>query len=213
MIHAIVDAEDAQFYEHGGLSYWGMLRAVLDDLKPGAHLQGASTLTQQLVRNLILKTRRAHGEAQGPGADPRAAHRGALSKDEILYLYLNQIEFPYQRFGVEEAARFYFGKSIARGRRRRGGAAGVAAQGAERDRSVEAPRARQGSAELRAVADGALQPLDASRGGEFARAPIRVVRTPAPFARHRARVRRRGARRCSSSAYGAEAAGDASARR
>ena len=56
MIHAIVDAEDASFYEHGGLSYWGMLRALVNDLKPGAHMQGASTLTQQLVRNLILQS-------------------------------------------------------------------------------------------------------------------------------------------------------------
>ena len=94
-----------------------MLRALSDDLKPGAHLQGASTLTQQLVRNLILKNYHASGS---PAIKRKAQEmilarrlEAKLSKDEILYLYLNQIEFPYQRFGVEEAARFYFGKSIS----------------------------------------------------------------------------------------------------
>jgi penicillin-binding protein 1A len=117
MIHAIVDAEDAQFYEHGGISYWGIFRAVVDDLRPGAHMRGASTLTQQLVRNLILKSFVRSGVAgikrkvQEMILSKRLESR--LSKDEILYLYLNQIEFPYQRFGVEEAAQFYFGKSIA----------------------------------------------------------------------------------------------------
>jgi penicillin-binding protein 1A len=117
MIHAIVDAEDAQFYEHGGISYWGIFRALVDDLRPGAHMRGASTLTQQLVRNLILKNFTRSGLAgvkrkvQEMILSKRLESR--LSKDEILYLYLNQIEFPYQRFGVEEAARFYFGKSIA----------------------------------------------------------------------------------------------------
>ncbi|HWE30841.1 MAG TPA: PBP1A family penicillin-binding protein, partial [Polyangia bacterium] len=117
MIHAIVDAEDAQFYEHGGISYWGIFRALVDDLKPGAHVRGASTLTQQLVRNLILKnfTRSGFAGVKRKAQEMILAKRleSKLSKDEILYLYLNQIEFPYQRFGVEEAARFYFGKSIS----------------------------------------------------------------------------------------------------
>ena len=83
MIHAIVDAEDAQFYEHGGLSYWGILRALVDDLKPGAHMQGASTLTQQLVRNLILKNapRRARLKRKVQETDPgRAARRRSCRK-------------------------------------------------------------------------------------------------------------------------------------
>ncbi|MDB4965460.1 MAG: penicillin-binding protein family, partial [Myxococcales bacterium] len=117
MIHAIVDAEDAQFYEHGGLSYWGMFRAIVDDLKPGARIRGASTLTQQLVRNLILKnfTRSGFAGVKRKIQEMILSKRleSKLSKDEILYLYLNQIDFPYQRFGVEEASRFYFGKSVS----------------------------------------------------------------------------------------------------
>jgi penicillin-binding protein 1A len=117
MKHAIVDAEDASFYEHSGLSYWGMTRALVNDLKPGAHVQGASTLTQQLVRNLILKSNARGGWAgiKRKVQEMILARRldAALSKDEVLWLYLNQIEFPYQRFGIEEAARFYFGKSVS----------------------------------------------------------------------------------------------------
>jgi penicillin-binding protein 1A len=117
MIHAIVDAEDADFYQHSGLSYWGMFRALVDDLRPGARMRGASTLTQQLVRKLILKNATRSGMAgvkrklQEMILAKRLETR--LSKDEILYLYLNEIDFPYLRFGVEEASRFYFGKSVS----------------------------------------------------------------------------------------------------
>jgi penicillin-binding protein 1A len=117
MIHAIVDAEDADFYKHSGLSYWGMFRAFVDDLRPGARIRGASTLTQQLVRVLILKnaTRTGLAGVKRKIQEMILAKRleTRLSKDEILYLYLNQIDFPYRRYGVEEAARFYFGKSVS----------------------------------------------------------------------------------------------------
>ncbi len=113
MIHAIVDAEDAQFYEHSGLSYIGLLRAVLRDLRPGAHLQGASTITQQLVRNLILHSTAQTVKRKVQEMILSLRIESAMTKDEILYLYLNQIDFGHQRFGVEEAARFYFGKGIA----------------------------------------------------------------------------------------------------
>ena len=171
MIHAIVDAEDAQFYEHGGISYYGIFRALLDDLKPGAHVRGASTLTQQLVRNLILKNFARSGFAgiKRKVQEMILAKRleSKLSKDEILYLYLNQIDFPYQRYRRGGGGALLLRQVDQRRRRRRGGAAGVAAQGAERDRSVEASRSRQGAAALRVVADGALQP-SVARG----RAPI-----------------------------------------
>ena len=113
MVHAIVDAEDAQFFEHKGLNYWGMVRAILNNLRPGAHLQGASTITQQLVKNFLLKTNERTIKRKVQEA--LLAHRleEQLSKDEILYLYLNQIYFGHQRYGVEEAARFFFGKSIS----------------------------------------------------------------------------------------------------
>lgn len=109
---AFVDAEDAGFYEHKGLSWVGMLRAVLYNLRPGAHMQGASTITQQLVRNMILKTnaRTLRRKVQEIILSRRIEEQ--LTKDEILWLYLTLIEFGHRRFGVEEAAKFYFGKSI-----------------------------------------------------------------------------------------------------
>lgn len=113
MIHALVDAEDAQFYEHKGLDYSGMVRALIYNLRPGAHLQGASTLTQQLVRNFLLKTSERTLKRKVQEMILARRIETALSKDEIIALYLNQIEFGHQRFGVEEAARFYFGKPIA----------------------------------------------------------------------------------------------------
>jgi penicillin-binding protein 1A len=116
MIHAIVDAEDAGFYEHEGLSYRGMLRAFVMDIF-SKHKQGASTLTQQLVRNLLLhdSTRSGWQGVKRKIKEMILARRieTKLTKDEILWLYLNHIELPYQRFGVEEASRFYFGKSIS----------------------------------------------------------------------------------------------------
>ena len=113
MMHALIDAEDAGFFEHAGLSYWGMLRALLYDLKPGGRMQGASTLTQQLVRNVLLKTNARTLKRKIQEMILARRLEQSLSKDEILTIYLNQIAFPYQRFGVEEASCFYFGKSIS----------------------------------------------------------------------------------------------------
>jgi len=185
MKHAIVDAEDASFYEHSGLSYWGMLRALVNDLKPGARVQGASTLTQQLVRNLILKSN-ARGGWTGVKRKVQEmilAKRldGALSKDEILWLYLNQIEFPYNRFGIEEASRFYFGKPV---REIDAGEAALLASlpkgPSEIDPWKHPDRAkdRQKYVLSQMARYKHLTPQEAS---SFARAPIALVRSPAPF--------------------------------
>jgi len=181
MIHAIVDAEDAQFYEHSGLSYWGMLRAVLNDLKPGAHLQGASTLTQQLVRNLILKSSARTVKRKVQELILAKRIEGALSKDEILYLYLNQIEFPYQRFGIEEAARFYFGKSVSE---IDAGEAALLASLPKGPSEIdpwkhpERAKDRQRYVLSQMVRYKHLKPEEAEK---FARMPIQLVRSPAPF--------------------------------
>ncbi|MCS6913223.1 MAG: PBP1A family penicillin-binding protein [Myxococcales bacterium] len=109
---AFVAAEDAQFYEHPGLDTWSMVRAMLHNLRPGAHLHGASTITQQLVRTYILRSdaRTLKRKVQEMYLALRLERR--LSKEEILWIYLNQIYFGHGRYGVEEAARFYFGRSV-----------------------------------------------------------------------------------------------------
>jgi penicillin-binding protein 1A len=109
--HAFLAAEDARFYEHEGLDYWGILRAALKNLRPGAHLQGASTLTQQTVKTMIVGSERNYMRKLKEALLTRDLEQ-MLSKDEILHLYLNQIYFGSGAYGIEEAAQVYFGKSV-----------------------------------------------------------------------------------------------------
>ncbi|HZS37077.1 MAG TPA: PBP1A family penicillin-binding protein, partial [Polyangia bacterium] len=181
MIHAIVDAEDADFYEHSGLSYWGMIKALVQDLKPGAHMRGASTLTQQLVRNLLLHNNARTMKRKVQEMILARRLETALSKDEILYMYLNQIEFPYQRFGVEEAARFYFGKSIADVNAGEAALLASLPKGpSEIDpwKHPERAKDRQRYVLSQMVRYKHLKPEEAQK---FAAAPIQLVRSPSPF--------------------------------
>ena len=102
-------AEDAHFYEHEGLNYLGMLRAIVKNLRAGHTVQGGSTITQQVVKNLWLSPDRTMArKIQETILATRLEQ--TLSKDEILSLYLNHIYLGHGRYGVEEAARYYFGK-------------------------------------------------------------------------------------------------------
>lgn len=107
---AVLAAEDAGFYEHEGLNYLGILRAFIVNFRSGRVRQGGSTITQQVVKELLL-------------FDPERSYRRKLreailarrleqemTKDEILGLYLNHIYLGHGRYGIEEAARYYFGK-------------------------------------------------------------------------------------------------------
>ena len=107
--NAFLAAEDADFYRHEGLDYLGMLRAGFKALLPGGHLTGASTITQQACRNLLLsQERKLSRKIREWILTPRMER--ALTKDQILNLYLNQIYFGHNRYGIEEAALYYFGK-------------------------------------------------------------------------------------------------------
>lgn len=112
MRDAIVAAEDANFYEHEGLDYLGILRAVVANLKAGEVRQGASTITQQVVKNILLTHERSFERKIRELILARRIEQ-ELSKDEILELYLNHIYFGHGRYGVEEASRYYFGKSAS----------------------------------------------------------------------------------------------------
>ncbi len=108
---AFLAAEDAAFYQHEGLNYLGMLRALAVNLRAGRSRQGASTITQQLVKNVLLAPERSYErKVRETILARRLEHE--LSKDEIFSLYLNQIYLGHGRYGVEEAARYYFGKKI-----------------------------------------------------------------------------------------------------
>ena len=108
---AFLAAEDAAFYQHEGLDYLGMLRALAVNLRSGRSRQGASTITQQVVKNVLLAPDRTYErKIKETILARRLEHE--LSKDEILSLYLNQIYLGHGRYGVEEAARYYFGKKV-----------------------------------------------------------------------------------------------------
>lgn len=108
---AFLAAEDAAFYQHQGLDYLGMLRALAVNLRSGRSRQGASTITQQVVKNVLLVPERTYErKIKETILARRLEHE--LSKDEILSLYLNQIYLGHGRYGVEEAARYYFGKKV-----------------------------------------------------------------------------------------------------
>ncbi|MEO8876842.1 MAG: transglycosylase domain-containing protein, partial [Polyangiaceae bacterium] len=107
---AVLAAEDAGFYEHEGLNYWGIARAMLVNLRAGHTRQGGSTITQQVVKNLLLDSERTYKRKIREALLSRRIEQ-ELSKDEILELYLNHIYFGHGRYGIEEAARDNFGKS------------------------------------------------------------------------------------------------------
>ncbi len=109
---AFVAAEDAYFFEHQGLNYLGMLRALLVNLRSGKTRQGGSTITQQVVKNALLEdsSRTYRRKVREVVLSYRLEKE--LTKEEILGLYLNHIYFGGGRYGVQEAARYYFGKDI-----------------------------------------------------------------------------------------------------
>lgn len=108
---AVLAAEDAGFYEHEGLNYWGIARAMLVNLRSRGARQGGSTITQQVVKNLLLNNRERTLSRKIREALLSRRLEQELSKDEILELYVNNIYLGRGRYGIEEAARDDFGKS------------------------------------------------------------------------------------------------------
>jgi monofunctional biosynthetic peptidoglycan transglycosylase len=109
---AVVAGEDLEFFSHHGFSTAEMRRAIEEAVKSGRPLRGASTITQQLAKNLWLS----------PSRNPLRKLKEAvltiqlekhLSKRRILELYLNVVEFGPGIYGAEAAARYYFGKAAA----------------------------------------------------------------------------------------------------
>lgn len=115
---ALVDVEDSRFYSHGGVDPIGTLRALVADLSSGGAAQGGSTLTQQLVKQVLLQDATTTAGQQAATADTVArkltearlalAVDARLSKSEILTRYLNTVYFGHGAYGVQAAARTYF---------------------------------------------------------------------------------------------------------
>ena len=108
---AFVSIEDRRFYEHFGIDPIGIARAMLRNITSGGgHLQGGSTLTQQLAKNLFLTQERTASRKIQEAILALWLERN-YSKDQILELYLNRVYFGSGAYGVEAAAQRYFGKS------------------------------------------------------------------------------------------------------
>ncbi len=111
LIKAFIAAEDQRFYEHKGLDWLSIMRAIIKDIKAGEIVQGGSTITQQTVKSLLLSSRRSIYRKSRELILARRLEK-YLTKDEILFIYLNQIYFGHGAYGVETAAQTYFAKHV-----------------------------------------------------------------------------------------------------
>ena len=111
LIKAVLATEDRRFYEHYGIDFYGTLRALMTNARAGGVVQGGSTITQQLAKNLFLSNERTI-ERKINEAFLASWLETHLSKKEILKLYLDRAYLGGGTFEVNGAAQYYFGKSV-----------------------------------------------------------------------------------------------------
>ncbi|MFC5700017.1 PBP1A family penicillin-binding protein [Cohnella faecalis] len=105
---AFVATEDKRFYEHGGVDLFGIGRALVKDIIARSAVEGASTITQQVAKNLFLNSDKTLFR-KGTEASIALALENNYSKEQILELYLNRIYFGKNQYGIKTAAKYYFG--------------------------------------------------------------------------------------------------------
>lgn len=112
VVNAFLAAEDDTFFQHGGVNYQAIIRAAIANFRAGQTVQGGSTITQQVAKTLILQN--AEKTLDRKLREFMLAHRMEenLSKEDILYLYLNQIYFGNGAYGIVAAAETYFRKPV-----------------------------------------------------------------------------------------------------
>jgi penicillin-binding protein 1A len=181
LVDAFVAAEDNSFWTHSGVDYWGMFRAFVANLRAGHTRQGASTITQQVVKGLLLTPERTFRRKIQEIILARRLEK-SLTKQEILALYMNQINFGHGRYGVEEASRYYFGKHV--GQINIGEAALLAGlpqspEGNSPRKHPKAAKDRQTYVLNRLVLMGKLTAAEAQK---WIDAPIQIVPPPAESA-------------------------------
>lgn len=110
LVSAFLAIEDRKFYEHDGVDHAALVRATLANWRAGAYVQGGSTLTQQLVKNLVLSPERTVKRKLQEMRLAQALEQ-RMAKQDILALYLNRVYLGGRAFGVDGAAQRYFGKS------------------------------------------------------------------------------------------------------
>lgn len=111
LIQAFVSAEDSNFYTHKGIDYLGILRAAFKNVITMSKKEGASTITQQVTKSMLLTPEKKFSRKFKEAILAKRMEE-RLSKDEILYLYLNQIYLGSGAYGVQAAAETYFGKNV-----------------------------------------------------------------------------------------------------
>jgi penicillin-binding protein 1A len=111
LVHAFLAAEDDQFFQHKGINYIAILRATFANMRAGRTVQGGSTITQQVAKTLLLSSEKTilRKVKDALLAIEMEEH---LSKEDILYLYLNQIYFGQSAYGIALAAETYFRKPV-----------------------------------------------------------------------------------------------------
>ena len=112
VVDAVVVAEDGTFYTHGGVDWFEVQESIEKNIEEGRAARGASTITQQLAKNLFLSTSKDPVRKVKELAITLLMEQ-ALSKDRILEVYLNIVEWGRGIFGIEAASRAYFGKSAS----------------------------------------------------------------------------------------------------
>lgn len=110
---AVMAIEDNRFYEHNGVDLKGTLRALMANLNADESVQGGSTITQQLVKNLFLTPEKSYTRKIAEAILALRVEKH-YSKDKILEMYLNQVYFGNLSYGIEKAARRYFKKPAKR---------------------------------------------------------------------------------------------------
>ncbi|SKB01331.1 transglycosylase domain-containing protein [Sporosarcina newyorkensis] len=112
LIEAVISIEDQQFYKHHGVNYFGVARALIQNLFKGEVIAGGSTITQQITKNVFLSQERTYSRKFKEWILAKKMER-TYSKDDILEAYLNQIYLGEGVWGVQRAAQIYFGKDVS----------------------------------------------------------------------------------------------------
>ncbi|HEX7674612.1 MAG TPA: PBP1A family penicillin-binding protein [Bdellovibrio sp.] len=113
LVHAFLAAEDDQFFQHKGINPQAIFRAALANLRAGRSVQGGSTITQQVAKTLLLTSEKTLTRKLRDILLALEMEKN-LKKEDILYLYLNQIYFGQGAYGVEQAAQTYYRKPVSK---------------------------------------------------------------------------------------------------
>ena len=113
LIEAFIAAEDARFFEHQGVDFFSIMRALMKNITLMDIVQGGSTITQQITKSLLLTPEKSYARKI---KEAILAYRieKSLSKSDILSIYLNQIYLGHRSYGIEAAALTYFGKTASK---------------------------------------------------------------------------------------------------